>query len=147
MTCWHFSWRKVTDSIAAKLSDIETIWHYLRLSGTLWCQTEIETRYLVPSVFDTFSVLWYVTIWMLMSWTEINFLKLKMWPSVASSQTIILVILFFFMASQQLAGNILAFFHCLTPLSSTMCGVVSGFGIEGLIMKFKVWITKITLCH
>ena len=47
------------------------------------------------------------------------------------------------MASQQLAGNILAFFHCLTPLSSTMCGVVSGFGIEGRIMKFKVWIPKI----
>ena len=96
---------------SAELSDIETIWHYLRLSGTFWCQTEIETRYLLPSALDIFSVLWYVTIWMLfMSWTEINFLKLKMWPSVASSLTIILVILFFFMASQQLAGNILAFF-------------------------------------
>ena len=32
---------------SAELLDIETIWHYLRLSGTLWCQTEIETRYLL----------------------------------------------------------------------------------------------------
>ena len=125
-------------------------WDYLALSETIW-HLMVSRQKLRLGIwyhqFLTLSVLWYVTIWMLMSWTEINFLKLKMWPSVASSLTIILVILFFFMASQQLAGNILAFFHCLTPLSSTMCGVVSGFGIEGRIMKFKVWITKITLCH